>query len=413
MPIAAEAQPAGFNYDEAKVPAYTLPDPLALLDGGKITDPKAWPARRAEILGLFQSEVYGKIPHAAQVVAFKVTRVVPHALGGLATRKHISILFDGTEAGPKAEMLLYVPNRGAKPFPAFVGLNFEGNQAVDPDPSIPLPTCWFPDRPAEGFVDHKATEKTRGAESSRWPLKTILGRGYAVATACYNEIDPDFDDSFKNGVHPLLDPREVGDRPDDAWGSIAAWAWGLSLMLDHLKSDPDIDGDRVAVWGHSRLGKAALWAGAWDQRFALVISNESGCGGAALSRRAFGETVARINTSFPHWFCGNHKKYNDKEANLPVDQHELIALMAPRPVLVCSAEGDRWADPRGEFLAAREAGPVYELLGQTGLGVVDMPPPGTLVGGTVGYFIRPGEHDVKDEDWQAFLDFADRHLRGR
>lgn len=411
MSCTSDAQPEGFNYDEAKVPAYTLPDPLATSDGGRVTDASAWRARRAEILGLFESEVYGKTPTRNPGVTFKLSRVVPGVFNGLATRKHVDILFSGDEDGPRAEMLLYVPSQGKGPFPAFLGLNFEGNHAVDPDPSIRIPTCWFPNKPAEGFVDNRATEKSRGAESDRWPLEYILGRGYAVATACYNEIDPDFDDQFRNGVHPLLDPAEQTERAGDAWGSIGAWAWSLSRMLDYLQSDPEIDGTRVAVWGHSRLGKTSLWAGAQDERFALVVSNESGCGGAALSRRAFGETIARINTSFPHWFCGNFKKYNDREAELPIDQHELISLIAPRPVLVCSAEGDLWADPRGEFLSARAAGPVYQLLGKEGLGVDEMPPTGKLVGGSVGYFIRPGAHGVTREDWTAFLDFADRHLR--
>lgn len=411
MTANADAQPAGFNYDESKVPPYTLPDPLTKFDGSKVTTPDAWPARRAELLELFATEVYGKTPAGNPGVKFEVARVVPDALGGKATRKHVNILFNGQPDGPRAELLVYTPNASPGPHPAFLGLNFEGNHAVDPDPSIPIPTCWFADKPAEGFVDHRATEKSRGSESSRWPLEHIIDRGYAVATACYNEIDPDFDDGFVNGVHPLLDPRGQDPRPADAWGSLGAWAWGLSRALDYLQSDPAIDAKRVVVWGHSRLGKAALWAGAQDERFALVVSNESGCGGAALSKRIFGETVGRINTAFPHWFDDHFTKYNDKEADLPVDQHELIALVAPRPVLVCSADGDQWADPRGEFLGAKGAEPVYGLLGLPGLGTDDYPPTGQLIGGSLGYFHRAGEHDVKLDDWNAFLDFADQHFR--
>ena len=390
---------AQFNYDESKVPTYELPELLQLNDGTPVKDAATWnEKRRAEVLELFRSEVYGRRPGRPKALRFEVTKKDEEALGGKARRREVRIHFTSEENGPSMNMLLYLPAKAKGPTPAFLGLNFRGNPTVSKDPGITL-------RKGD-------KESDRGKSSGRWQADMVIDRGYALATIWYGDIEPDDKrNAFSQGIHKIYGPPNK--IPADGWGSIAAWGWGLSRALDYFETIDEIDHKRVAVIGHSRLGKTSLWAGAEDERFALVISNNSGCGGAALNRRAFGETVKRINTSFPHWFCDNFNKYNGREADLPVDQHMLIALMAPRPVYVASAVGDRWADPRGEYLSAKHADPVYRLLGTDGLPAQKMPPVDKPSIGRIGYHIRSGNHDVKAFDWKAYLDFADKHLDRR
>jgi hypothetical protein len=358
--------------------------------------------------------MYGRTPAGRpEKMHWAVTSADRSALGGKAVRKEVTVWFTERKDGPKMHVLIYQPaGAPGTRWPAFLGLNYYGNQSVHTDPGITLSTAWMRTNPDYKIVDHRATEGTRGAHTSRWNVETVIARGYATATIYYGDLCEDRVEGLTRDAGGLFGTRAVNDRRPDEWGAIGIWAWGLSRALDYLASDPEIDGAKIAVHGHSRLGKAALWAGAQDERFAYVISNNSGCGGGALSRRRYGERVVRINDSFPHWFSRQFRIYNEREDALPIDQHELIALIAPRAVHVASAQDDKWADPRGEFLAAKSAGPVYALFGKKGLGVADMPAVNRpVLGDHIAYHMRTGKHDITAYDWARYLDFADRVLK--
>jgi hypothetical protein len=396
-------------FDEDRVPDYTLPDPLVFESGEAVRSAEGWRRRRAEILDLFRTHVYGHAPGSPGAMRAEVLASEPAALDGLAVREQVRLRFGPGDA-PRLDVLIYRPASLDAAVPAFLGLNFHGNHSIRAEPGILLSDQWMPDEPEHGVEQHRASERSRGSAASRWPVETILERGYALVTAYYGDLDPDYDDGFQNGVHPLF-YEEGQTRPGAAqWGAIGAWAWGLCRILDFLETYHAIDQRRVAVIGHSRLGKTALWAAAQDVRFALAISNESGCGGAALFRRRLGETAAVITAVFPHWFARNFDCYADREDTLPIDQHMLLALVAPRPLYVSSASLDLWADPRGEFLAAKAAEPVYRLLGASGLGTDRMPAIDQPTSGALAYHVRSGEHDITPWDWLQYLDFADRHL---
>lgn len=399
------------NYSESKVPPYTLPDPLVCTDGTKVADAATWHnKRRAELLELFREHVYGRTPIGRPAaMRFEIFDNTPDALGGRAIRRQVRMHFTDQPDGPVAELLLYLPAQSAGPVATFVGLNFHGNHAVHRDPAIRLNGNWM--RPATGVVEDRATEASRGSMHQRWRIERIIQRGYGVATIYYGDIAPDdATRCFEHGFFRLIEPQDPAQA--DRCGAIGAWAWGLSRAMDYLQTDAGVDSGRVIVMGHSRLGKTALWAGAQDERFAAVISNQSGCLGASLSRRDYGETVGVITSYFPHWFCPTATTYANRESAMPVDQHELIALQAPRAVLICSAQEDRWADPRGEFLSGVGADPVYRLLGTDGLAAREMPAVNRPVLSRIGYCIRPGGHGVIPADWGVYMDFADRHVRG-
>ncbi len=407
-----QVRPNESNLDEAKVPPYTLPDPLVCLDGTRVSSAQVWEAkRRPELIKILEREIYGRAPERPRGLHFAIASCATNALGGTATRKEITVWFTRGTNEPSLNLLLYLPNAAVKPVPAFLGLNFNGNHAINADPEIKLSDRWFPPAKNGSVVNNRATEAARGKEASQWPVGKILAHGYALATVYYGDVEPDWTNGWKNGVRAALSRAGTNTvfRPDE-WGAISAWAWGLSRALDYLETDRAIDARRVAVIGHSRLAKTALWAGAQDRRFGLVVVNESGEGGAAIARRWYGETTALINLRFPHWFDGNYKKYSNRENEMPTDQHEVVALIAPRPVYIASAEGDQWSDPRGEFLGAKGAEPVYQLYHEAGTGVAALPATNQPVGDFIRYHVRTGKHNLNDFDWEQYLMFADRHF---
>lgn len=364
----------------------SLPDPLRTLAGRRIASPKEWKdTRRPEILELFRANVYGRAAVGRpDELTFAIEETTKTALAGKATRKLVDIHFSGPGGKGTIHLAVFIPNNVPKPVPGFVLICNRDRTNIDP---------------------------TRKIKSPFWPVERIVERGYVAAAFHNSDLDPDKHDGFKDGVHGIFDPKDT-PRSDDAWGTIAAWAWGASRVMDYFETDKDIDATRMAVVGHSRGGKTSLWCGALDDRFALVISNESGCTGAALARRKKGESIKAINSGFPHWFCAKYKQYNGKEDELPVDQHQLIALMAPRLVYVASASGDSWADPEGEFLSCVHAEPVYRLFGLRGLGTTSVPKPNQpLHDGHIGYHLRSGKHNLVEYDWNCFMDFADKHWK--
>lgn len=386
-----------------------LPSLLTTTSGASVSNTMDWEAqRRPEILDLFQSQVYGEVPEGQIALRFKIDHINDNALDGKAISKSVTLELEANGQSISINLFLFLPKEGEGPYPTFLGLNFFGNHTVHSTTDIPISSNWVRNNPEFCITGHQADSVSRGVRSSRWPVERMIARGYGLAVVYSGDIDPDFDDGFENGVHQLFKENRDGE----SWGTIAAWAWGLSRAMDYLDVDKDVASDKVIVMGHSRLGKAALWAGARDQRFAMVISNDSGCGGAALSRRKSGERVSDINRQFPHWFCDNFLQYNEKEEKLPVDQHMLLGLIAPRPLYVASAQQDDWADPYGEYLSLYSAQPAYELLGYpTSLPVTKPEVNKPVISGRLGYHIRTGRHDVTRYDWERFMDFADQKVK--
>ena len=394
-----------------------LPDPLVMRDGVPVATADAWRTRRRpELRALFEHYMYGRYPAAPARVTARVLFQDDAALGGRGALREVELTV-GPPDWPKIYLFVATPKADTRkvhpPAPCFVGANFGGNHLLLADERLRLPSVWMPDQ-YPGVVDHRAGAAGRGAQADSWPLEEIVKRGYAVATFYCGDVQPDRPD-VREGMRAAL-PQ--GDVPSDGadTATIMCWAWGVHRAVDYLTSPEcnDIDPRRIAVVGHSRLGKTALLAGAFDERIALTIANQAGCGGSGPSRHddPQAESVERITRAFPHWFCDNFARLGADPSRLPFDQHSLVALCAPRPVLFTAAEEDRWANPAGQFAVLRAASPVYELLGEEGLTATEMPPPDApLTGSRLGYWIRSGEHAMGPADWKTYLDFADKWLK--
>ena len=415
MPTSPPAAPPRDYPAPAALPSHPeLPDPLVTFDGKKITSRAEWENdRKPELKALFQHYMYGFLPPAGEVSG-TLRRSDPAAFGGKATLREVSLVIG--PKGYKVDLLLVVPNKHSGPVPVFAGLNFTGNHSLVSDPAVALPVTWMRagGKNDEAVANNHATEKGRGKNIGTWAIEQSIDRGYAVATVYYGDIFPDKPD-FAEGVYPLFRaPKEGQKSPGDTGcGAIAMWAWGLHRIIDYLVTVPELDKSRIAVTGHSRLGKTALLAAAFDERIALAIPHQAGCGGTGPSRskNSKAESVERINTSFPHWFDDNFKKFNQSVDRIPFDQNCLVALCAPRPVLYTNGIEDQWANPDGQFEMLKAASPVYRLLGAEGLGASDMPPIGKLVDSRLGYYLRTGPHVSDPEYWKTFLDYADRYFR--
>lgn len=403
--ITSSAKKRNINYDESKIAPYTLPDPLLCNDGTKVTSTEQWErVRRPELLKLFEEQIYGETPQGKLKVRYKVVAEMRNALGGKATAQQVMFTFSHKGQKHKALALVYYPNNSKGRVPVFIGYNFKGNHCTTTDEWVRY-SPYF-----EGITDLSSKLLQRGTQVERWPMEEIIERGYAVVTMCYHDIYPDVTPrkAQPRDLVRLSNLLPVTENESSRWQAIGVWAYGLSRIADWVERQPWADRESLCVIGHSRQGKAALWAGVQDERFKVVISNNSGCGGATLSKRVIGENVEFITRQFPHWFCKNFTKYSMRERDLPLDQHELLALVAPRHLYVASASLDRWADPKGEYLSTYHASPVYELYGMKGMTSEQMPEIERPIMNDVSYHIRNGKHSILVYDWRNYLDFCDK-----
>lgn len=376
-----------------------------MLDGRPVKTKHQWFHRRVpELKALFQHYMYGWFPPAVKV-AGKITRIDTNFFNGRATLKLETLKIGKT--GPEVHLLLVIPNHRKNPAPVFLGMNFGGNHTLVDDTNVAVPDAWMPTNiPRVHIANHHASESGRGKLADTWQLEQCIDRGYAVATYFCGDVQMDRTNA-EGGVRQLI---HVPTAPDD-WGTIAAWSWGMERVIDFLGRDKDIDKRAIAVIGQSRFGKASILTGAFDARVVLSIPIQAGCGGTLSVRAKKGETVKQINR-LPDWFCQEFHEFNDHPDRLPFDQDCLIALCAPRAVLLGEATKDHLTDPAGTFHMLQMAGVVYKFLGVDGLDATEMPPVNHLIDSNLGYFVGPGGHaPMTSNDWKFVLDFADKHLK--
>jgi hypothetical protein len=393
------------NYTEALAGSYKLPDPLVLLNGQPVKNAKIWTEkRRPEIVRLFEENQYGRAPGRPADMTFDVFDKGTPVYDGKALRRQVTIYFSKDKAGPKMDLLLYLPADAKGPVPVLLNASFLANSNAVDDPGVRAGEVWGPDK--------KKLPASQGRRFGKLNIPLFLNEGFGVATVYYGDIDPDFDGGIPFGVRALYLKPEQSKPASDEWGAVSAWAWGLSRALDYLETDKGVDSKKVAVTGVSRLGKTVMWAGAHDTRFAMVMPSCSGEGGAALSRRNYGETVAHLVAPgrYPYQFAANYARYAGHTEDMQMDANLLVSLIAPRPLLLQTGNTDKWSDPKGEFLAAVSAEPVYRLFGKQGLGTDQMPQAGQPVLHDIAYFMHAGGHGMVPGDWEVYLQFMKMHL---
>jgi hypothetical protein len=403
------------NYTEANTGSYTLPDPLKFADGSAVRDAKAWfEKRRPELFKLVEENQYGRVPPRPPAMTFDVFDRGTPAFEGKAVRKQVAIYFTASRTENYVDVLIYRPAHARGPSPVLLEFGWMGNNlAVAADPGIKPGRQWVQGE-ARRIAAMPRRDPARGVGRLE-NIPQILERGYAVAVFNYTDIEPDALNGFSAGIRSAyLKPGATAPAADE-WGAIAAWGWGASRIIDYFETDPEIDATRIAILGASRLGKTALWTAARDERVACAIVSVSGEGGAALSRRNYGETIAHLvaPTRFPYQFARNYQPWSGRASEMPWDAHTIIALVAPRPVLLQTGSTDNLSDPYGEFLAAKAATPVYHLLGKKGIEEFSQPPTGKPIMNDLGYLMHKGPHGIMPGDWPVFLDFLDQHMKSR
>ena len=381
-------------------------------DGRGVNSTYLWEnVRRNEIKDYYENYVFGKRPDFNPEVTYTTIAVDTFQVKGVSIQhKEIKAKFKYRGRKLTSYYSLFLPLDVPNPI-VFVGLNFFGNSTIDTLHTLTQSKHYVMKNVGVKTKGHHVTQDSRGTKAHRWPLDVIVGNGCGLITAHYADFDPDVMNGFIDGAHGLAQGR-FHFRERNEWGSISAWSWGLSQLQSFLESNDNTKLSKTVVIGHSRLGKASLWAGALDQRFDMVVSNNSGCAGAAQFRTMRGEDIEKITNRFPYWFARNFQSFRGKDSLLLVDQEMLLSLIAPRPLYVASASKDSWADPEGEYLSFYKAQAVYHLYDSTLTIPYRYPAPNEAIQyGNMAYHLRAGEHEILAWDWEHYVSFAKSILK--